>query len=119
MAWFLPVESYLSELQNQCCYLEQTLLSGTVITGLLECQNPDIFLFRDRGGQMEGKQPLLLTLLCNTEKPEKKTWDCIKTPKMKLYGGVYFLKSSTREQDRHDSTTHKDSVPTGRLCPHQ
>lgn len=60
---------------------------------------------------MEGKQPLLLTLLCNTEKPEKKTWDCIKTPKIKLYGGVYFLKSSTREQDRHDSTTHKGQCP--------
>lgn len=59
---------------------------------------------------MEGKQPLLLTLLCNTEKPEKKTWDCIKTPKIKLYGSVYFLKSSTREQDRHDSYYSQGTV---------
>lgn len=32
---------------------------------------------------MEGTHPPLLNLLCNTEKPEeKKTWDCIKTPKI-------------------------------------
>lgn len=93
LTWSLPAESSLSS-RGQYCYLEHTPKWHSGNRALLECHNPEIFLSRKQEeGQMEGKHPPLLTLLCSTEKPEKKkTWGCIKTPKIKLYGSVYFLK---------------------------
>lgn len=115
MAWFLPDESYPSS-RSQCCYLEtREWHSGNVRT------LTSFFPEKQEEGRMgEGKHPPHLTSLCSTEKPEKKkTWGCIKTPKIKLYGSVYFLKSSTREQDRRDSYYPQRRRPTGRLGRHQ